>query len=45
MPQPLNLAGSGSGTLLVRCQTRMLLYACPDGVVLEVEQALHVTGQ
>jgi hypothetical protein len=37
MPQPLNLAGGGSGTLLVHYQTRMLLHACPSGVVLEVE--------
>jgi hypothetical protein len=45
MPQPLNLTGGGSGTLLVRRQTRMLLYACPDGVVLKVEQVLRVPGQ
>jgi hypothetical protein len=45
MPQPLNLTGGGSGTLLVRHQTHMLLHACPDGVVLKVEQVLHVPGQ
>jgi hypothetical protein len=45
MPQPLNLAGGGSGTLLVRCQTRTLLHVCPVGVVLKVEQVLHVPGQ
>jgi hypothetical protein len=37
MPQPLNLAGGGSGTLLVRRQTRTLLYAYPGGVMLKVE--------
>jgi hypothetical protein len=37
MPQPLNLAGGGSGTLLVRRQTRTLLHAYPGGVVLKVE--------
>jgi hypothetical protein len=45
MPQPLNLAGGGSGTLLVCRQTRMLLHACPGGVVLKVEQVLSVPGQ
>jgi hypothetical protein len=45
MPQPLNLAGGGSGTLLVRHQTRTLLHACPGGVVLKVEQVVHVPGQ
>jgi hypothetical protein len=44
MPQPLNLVSGGSGTLLVRSQTRTLLYACPGGVVLKVEQVLHVPG-
>jgi hypothetical protein len=37
MPQPLSLVGSGSGTVLVRHQTRMLRHAYPGGVVLEVE--------
>jgi hypothetical protein len=45
MPQPLNLAGGGSGTLLVRRQTCTLLHACPDGVMLKVEQVPHVPGQ
>jgi hypothetical protein len=45
MPLPLNLMGGGSDTLLVRCQMRTLLHACPSGVVLEVEQVLHVLGQ
>jgi hypothetical protein len=45
MPQPLNLTGGGSGTLLVRRQTHTLLHACPGGVVLEVEQVLCVPGQ
>jgi hypothetical protein len=45
MPQPLNLVGGGSGTLLVHRQTRTLLHACPSGVVLEVEQVLCVLGQ
>jgi hypothetical protein len=45
MPQPLNLTGGGSGTLLVRCQTRTLLPGCSGGVVLEVEQVLRVLGQ
>jgi hypothetical protein len=45
MPQPLNLASGGGGTLLVRCQTRMLLHACPRGVVLEVEQVLCIPSQ
>jgi hypothetical protein len=34
MPQPLDLADGGSGTLLVRHQTRTLLHAYPGGVVL-----------
>jgi hypothetical protein len=42
MPQPLNLASSGGGTLLVRHQTRTLLPGCPGTVVLEVEQVLCV---
>jgi hypothetical protein len=29
MPQPLNLAGGGSGNLLVRRQMRTVLHACP----------------
>jgi hypothetical protein len=37
MPQPLNLAGGGSGTLPVHRQMRTLLHVCPGGVVLEVE--------
>jgi hypothetical protein len=37
MPQPLNLAGGGSGTFLVRRQTHTLLHACPGGVVLKVK--------
>jgi hypothetical protein len=45
MPQPLNLTCGGSGTLLVRHQTRMLLHACPGGVVQKVEQVLRVPGQ
>jgi hypothetical protein len=45
MPQPLNLTGGGSGTLLVRRQTRTLLHACPGGVVLKVERVLRVPGQ
>jgi hypothetical protein len=44
MPQPLNLASGGGGTLLVRCQTRTLLYAYPGGVVLEVEHVLCIPG-
>jgi hypothetical protein len=36
MSQPLNLVSGAGVTLLVRCQTRMLLHACPSGVVLEV---------
>jgi hypothetical protein len=45
MPQPHNLTGGGSGTLLVRRQTRTLLDAYPGGVVLKVEQVLCVPGQ
>jgi hypothetical protein len=45
MPQPLNLAGGGSGTLLVHCQMCMLLHARPGGVVLQVEQVLRVPSQ
>jgi hypothetical protein len=45
MPQPLNLSSGGGGTLLVRHQTRTLLPGCPHGVVLEVEQVLHILGQ
>jgi hypothetical protein len=44
MPQLLNLSCGGGGTLLVRHQTRTLLPGCPGGVVLEVEQVLHVLG-
>jgi hypothetical protein len=45
MPQPLDLTGGGSGTLLVRHQTRTLLHACPGDVVLQVEQVQRVPGQ
>jgi hypothetical protein len=45
MPQPLNLTSGGSGTLLIRRQTRTLLHTCPGGVVLEVEQVLRIPGQ
>jgi hypothetical protein len=45
MPQPLKITGSGGGTLLIRHQARMLLHACPGGVVLEVEQVLRVPSQ
>jgi hypothetical protein len=45
MPQPLNLVGGDSGTLLVRHQTRTLLHAYPGSVVLEVEQVLRIHGQ
>jgi hypothetical protein len=45
MPQPLNLASGGGGTLLVCHQMRTLLYACPGGVVLEVEQVLCIPSQ
>jgi hypothetical protein len=45
MPQPLNLAGGGSGTLLVCRQTCMLLHACLGDVMLKVEQVLRVPGQ
>jgi hypothetical protein len=45
MPQLLNLTVGGSGTLLVCCQMRTLLHAYPGGVVLKVEQILHVPGQ
>jgi hypothetical protein len=37
MPQPLNFTSGGGGTLPLRHQMRMLLHACPGGVVLEVE--------
>lgn len=45
MPQPLNLTGGSSGTLLVRRQTRTLLHASPGGVVMKVEQVLRIPGQ
>jgi hypothetical protein len=45
MAQPLNLVGGGSGTLFVRHQMHTLLYACPGGVVLKVEQVLCIRGQ
>jgi hypothetical protein len=37
MPQPLELARSSDGVLLVCCQMHTLLHAGPGGVVLEVE--------
>jgi hypothetical protein len=37
MPQPLNLSGGSSGTLLVRRQMHTLLHAYPGGVMLKVE--------
>jgi hypothetical protein len=45
MPQPLNLSCGSGGTLPVCRRTRTLLPGCPIGVVLEVEQVLHVLGQ
>jgi hypothetical protein len=45
MPQSLNIMSSGSGTLLVRRQTRTLLHACPGGVVLAIEKVLRVHSQ
>jgi hypothetical protein len=45
MPQPPNLTGGSSGTVLVRRQTCTLLHAYPSGVVLKVEQVLCVSGQ
>jgi hypothetical protein len=45
MPQPLNLKCGIGGTLLVRRQMHTLLPGCPCGVVLEVEQVLHVLSQ
>jgi hypothetical protein len=45
MPHPLNLSCGSSGNLLVCRQTHTLLPDCPGGVVLEVEQVLHVLGQ
>jgi hypothetical protein len=45
IPQPLNLASGGGGTLLVRRQTCMLLRSYPGGFVLEVEQVLRIPGQ
>jgi hypothetical protein len=45
MPQPLNQASGGGGTLLVSLQTRTLLYACPGGVMLEFEQVLDIPSQ
>jgi hypothetical protein len=45
MPQSLNLTCDGSGTLLIRRQTRMLLPGYPGGIVLEVEQVWGVLGQ
>jgi hypothetical protein len=45
MPQPLNITGGGSGTLLVRRQTHTLLHACPSSVMLKVEQVLRVPSQ
>jgi hypothetical protein len=45
MPQPLNFMSNGGGTLLICCQMRTLLHAYPCGVVLEVEQVLHIPSQ
>jgi hypothetical protein len=45
MPHPLDLSSGSGGTLLVRRQMCMLLPGYPRGVVLEVEQVLHVLGQ
>jgi hypothetical protein len=45
MPQLLNLASGGSGTLFICRQTRMLLHGHPGSVVLEVEQVLRVPSQ
>jgi hypothetical protein len=45
MPQPPNLMSGGGGTLLIRHQMRTLLHACSGGVVLEVEQVLHIPSQ
>jgi hypothetical protein len=45
MPQPLNLAGGGSGTLHVCHQMRTLLPGRPGGVVPKVEQVLHIPGR
>jgi hypothetical protein len=45
MPPPLNLMSGGSGTLLIRYQTRTLFHACPGGVLLEVEQVLGAPSQ
>jgi hypothetical protein len=45
IPQPLNLTGGSSDTLLACRQTRTLLHACPNGVVLKVEQVLRIPVQ
>jgi hypothetical protein len=45
MPQPLELARSSGGVLLVCCQTQTLLHNGPDGVVLEVEHVLRIPSQ
>jgi hypothetical protein len=45
MPQPLNLSGGGSGTLLACRQTHTRPHACPGSVVLKVEQVLRVPSQ
>jgi hypothetical protein len=45
MPQPLELVQSSCGVLLVCCQMHTMLHASPSGVVLEVEQVLHVPSQ
>jgi hypothetical protein len=45
MPQPLKLAGGGGGTHLIHRQTRTLLHARPNDVVLEVEPVPHVPSQ
>jgi hypothetical protein len=41
----LSISCGGSGTLLVRRQTRTLLHASPGSVVLKVELVLHVLSQ
>jgi hypothetical protein len=45
MPQPLELARSSGGVLLVCHQMHTLLHDAPGGVVLEVEQVLCVPSQ
>jgi hypothetical protein len=45
MPQPLELAQSSGGVLLVCYQMHTLLHNGHGGVVLEVEQVMHVPSQ